>query len=64
MTTVKFTVELDSERALALAQFLKRVGYSHCHELADLTKRNEPELMIEALETVRHALAEAGYSPR
>lgn len=64
MKTVKFTVELGPDRALALAQFLKRAHFGTCERLSDPTNPHEPQLMMDALETVRHALAEVGYSPR
>lgn len=64
MKTVKFTVELGPDRALALAQFLKRVRFETCYDLSDPTNQAEPTLMLDALETVRAALADAGYAPR
>lgn len=64
-TAISFTVEIDDhETALALAQFLKRVGHSDCERRSDPTNKDEPYLMLQGLETVRRALAEAGYSPR
>jgi hypothetical protein len=64
MKTVTFTVELDAEHALALAQFLKRAHFGTCERLADPSRKDEPQLMMNALETVRASLAKAGYSPR
>lgn len=64
MKTVTFTVELDDDHAWHLAQFLKRVSFTTCERHSDPTDKKEPHYMIAALETVRHSLAEAGYSPR
>lgn len=64
MKTVKFTVELDDRHAWFLAQFLKRVSFSTCERHSDPTNKEEPHYMIAALETVRAALADAGYAPR
>lgn len=64
MKTVKFTVELDDKHALALAQFLKRVSFDTCQRHSDPTRKEEPYIMIAALETVRHELANVGYAPR
>lgn len=61
---VKFTVELDDAHARHLAQFLKRVSFATCETQSDPTNREEPHYMIAALETVRAALADVGYSPR
>lgn len=64
LPTVKFTVELSPDRAMALAQFLKRAHFGTCERLSDLANPKEPQLMMDALETVRHELACAGYAPR
>ena len=55
-------VELSAEQAWALAQLLKRIGWSDCRGLAE----DEPQahLMIAAAERLRAGLAEAGYAPR
>jgi len=55
-------VELDTEEAWALAQLMKRIGWSECRALAQDV--HESGLMIEAIERVRAALAEAGCTPR
>lgn len=62
--TVIITAELTTAQALALAQFLKRVGYYTCEQLSDPTDKNEPYLMQEGLAVIRAALDEVGYSPR
>ena len=62
MEHVTFTVELDAAQAWALAQLLKRIGWSDCRSLAE--DEEQTRLMIAAAERVRAALAEAGYAPR
>lgn len=64
MSTVKFTVELDAAHAWHLAQFLKRVSFETCERHSVPGAKDEPQFMMAALETVRAALAEAGYAPR
>ncbi|MBW8832844.1 MAG: hypothetical protein JF606_26315 [Burkholderiales bacterium] len=60
--TVTLHVELDGEQAWALAQLLKRIGFSDCRGLAQ--DDIEARLMITATERVRSALAEVGIAPR
>ena len=62
MEHITITVELDAEQAWALAQLLKRIGWSDCRSLAEVDEQTR--LMIAAAERVRAALAEAGYAPR
>lgn len=62
MHSITVHVELPAEHAWALAQFLKRLGFSDCAALAE--SKEQAHLMIEATEHVRRALAEAGYAPR
>jgi hypothetical protein len=59
---VTVQVELNAEQAWALAQLLKRIGWSDCKSLAE--DEAQTQLMIEAAEQVRAALAEVGYAPR
>lgn len=61
-TTKLITVELTGWQAEELAQFVKRVSWSEVRQNA--TGDDEADQMIEALEQVRKALAEAGYAPR
>lgn len=56
------TVELDPQQAWALAQLVKRIGWSDCRALAE--DAEQTSLMVQAIERVRGALAEAGYAPR
>lgn len=60
--TVTVRVELDGEQAWALAQLLKRIGFSDCRSLAQ--DDTEARLMIVATERVRQALAQVGIAPR
>jgi hypothetical protein len=62
MEHIILQVELDDELAWALAQFVKRLGYSDCRQLA--VSEEEAWQMIEATEAVRRALADADYAPR
>lgn len=59
---VTITVELTAAQALALAQFLKRVGLDDYKGLAADT--DEAYTMLDAGEKVRAALIEAGFAPR
>ena len=60
--TVAVHVHLEPAQAWALAQLLKRIGWSECRTLAE--DAQQTRLMIAATERVRAALAEAGYAPR
>jgi len=62
MEQITVQVLLSDEQAWALAQLLKRLGYSDCRGLA--IDDNEAWLMMVAAERVRQALAEVGYAPR
>jgi hypothetical protein len=55
-------IELNTDQAWALAQFLKRVGYSDYRSLA--ADADEAYEMVDAGEQVRKALAESGIAPR
>ncbi len=59
---VTMQIELNAEQAWALAQLLKRIGWSDCKNLAE--DEEQTRLMIEAAQRVREALAQAGYAPR
>jgi hypothetical protein len=62
MESVTIEVELPDELAWALAQFLKRLTFSDCRQLA--VSQEEAYQMIHATEAVRAALAHVGYAPR
>lgn len=59
---VHFDFDLTPAEAVALAQFLKRVGLDDYRRLA--VDADEAWTMLEAGERVRKALADAGYAPR
>ena len=59
---VYLVFDLPPDEALALAQFLKRVGLDDFRQLA--VDADEAWTMQAAGERVRAALAEAGYAPR
>jgi len=59
---VTVRLELETERALALAQFVKRVGWSElCENAVD---DEEAYRMRDALGALARALAESGFAPR
>lgn len=59
---ITIEVQLPDDLALALAEFLKRVGYSDYRELA--VDQQQAYEMVDAGEMVRAALADKGYAPR
>jgi hypothetical protein len=56
------SIELTDAQAWELGQFLKRLSFSQCRELAE--DDNAAYRMIEATEELRTGLAGVGYSPR
>lgn len=61
-SVVRLDVDMTEEEALALAQFVKRVGFADCR--GNAVDTDEAYLMIRALDRLRGALALAGWSPR
>jgi hypothetical protein len=59
---VHITLDLPPGEALALAQFLKRVGLDDYRRLA--IDVDEAWIMLDAGERLRAVLATAGYAPR
>ena len=57
---IKF--EIEENQAAALSQMLKRIGFSEIRKLS--TSEEETYEAQNALESIRKALAEAGYNPR
>lgn len=55
-------VELEPAQALALAQFVKRVGWAEIRQNA--VDDDEAYVMRDALGFLAHALREVGYAPR
>ena len=62
MNRVIINVQLTEEAAEALAQFVKRAGYSDCRNNAK--SEEEAYLMLDGLIALRNNLAEAGFAPR
>lgn len=59
---VEVQIALKPAQALALAQFVKRVGWSEIRQNA--VDDAEADLMVEAINKLMQALAEVGYAPR
>lgn len=55
-------IELDGPHAMALAQFLKRVGWTEMR--ANALDEDECYLIRDALHTVEKELNSNGYAPR
>ena len=62
MEDVKIEFNLTDAQALALAQFVKRVGWSEIR--GNAVDDDEAYTMRDALGELAKALAEAGYAPR
>lgn len=62
MSEVQITVTINDAQALALAQFVKRVRWTEVRQNA--VGDDEADLMMDAMNEVAKALAEAGYAPR
>ena len=59
---ISLYVELPAEQAWALAQLLKRIGWGDCRALAE--DEQQTRLMVDAVQRVQRAMAEAGCAPR
>jgi hypothetical protein len=62
MDKIVIEVQLPLDQAWALAQFLKRAGYSNYRTLA--ASEQEAYEMLYAAQSVSAALAEEGCAPR
>lgn len=60
--TVLISLELPENQAIALAQFIKRVGWSEMRGCA--VNDNEAYEIKDAVCVLQNALAEKGYAPR
>lgn len=60
--TITLTAELTDAEALALAQFMKRVGFTEWRQNA--ASDDEAYLMRDGCDKLAKALAEQGYNPR
>ena len=59
---VQINLEIDSEQAWALAQLVKRLGWSEVRSNA--VNDNEAHTMRDALGELAKALSEVGFFPR
>lgn len=59
---MKIQIEIEEAQADALAQVLKRIGFSEVRQLS--TTEAETYDAQAALETIRKALNNAGFNPR
>lgn len=59
---VRLRVELPEAEAWALAQYLKRAGFTDYRQLAQ--NDEEAYVMRDGAERIRDALADAGIAPR
>jgi cytochrome c len=62
MKNMQIPLELTEQEALDLAQFVKRVGWQEMRQNA--VDEDEAYRIRDALDKVRKALVEVGYSPR
>ena len=62
MTTMDMHLELSDDQAYALAQFVKRCGWTEWRQNA--VDDAEAYLMREAFDQLARALADHGYAPR
>lgn len=60
--THTLSAELNAQEAMALAQFVKRVGFSDARSNA--ANESEAYLMMDAFARIQRALAEQGFAPR
>jgi len=60
--SMKLAFELSEDEALALAQFVKRVGWKEMRECA--VDDNEAYIIRNAVNSLREALAYCGFNPR
>lgn len=62
MKTVTIKLELTEQEALALAQFVKRIGWQEIR--INAVDDNEAYCIRDAIAQVRSALSRQGFSPR
>ena len=61
----KIVLELPPEQAIALAQFVKRLGFDDCKRLGSrYDGGEEAEEMWAAIQKLQSALKESGFAPR
>lgn len=57
-------VALSREQGYEFAQMLKRFHFGTAERLSDPTRKDEPQLMIDAVCLVQRGFSEAGIAPR
>lgn len=62
MKDIQISLTIDDGQAWALAQFLKRTGWSEIRQNAQ--DDDEAYVMREGIEALQKALAESGFEPR
>lgn len=62
MNTLTLDLELTEQEALALAQFVKRIGWQEIR--INAVDDDEAYCMRDAIAIVRSALSRQGFSPR
>lgn len=59
---MKLVIELDDKTAMALAQLVKRFGFSDARRNA--ANDGEAYVMMDAVNAIQTELAEQGFAPR
>ncbi|EBP0440019.1 hypothetical protein JX85_23650 [Salmonella enterica] len=59
---IAVTLELTGQQAAMLAQFVKRTTHNDCIDKA--APGEDPYVMMDGINEVMRALAEAGFNPR
>lgn len=62
--TVTISVKMTESQAMATAQFYKRIGHDHYHQLANHYHATELRDMIIAGDKIRDSLNQKGFDPR
>jgi hypothetical protein len=57
-------VTLSREQGYEFAQMLKRFHFGTAERLSDPTRKDEPQLMIDAVCLVQRGFSQAGIAPR
>jgi hypothetical protein len=61
----KIVLDLPPEQAIALAQFVKRLGSDDCRRLGNRYDGGaEADEMWQAIQKLQQALKESGFAPR
>lgn len=60
--TIEIDIDLPADVAMALAEFVKRVGFNEIR--VNAIDNAEAYRMLAAIERLQFALSQAGFSPR